>query len=483
MSEVKTIIDHGKIYLIANITNRSAGLLLLPIYTHVLSVEEYGLYAIVMAISDLFTIIFGLGFSGAMSRFYFDNIGNETEQNRVVSTTFLCFFGIAASIMILAYPLAMVVVNVMFDSQEHLSLFVFAIAGLVFTILYELLMGYVVIRKKAWTYFGMALSKAILFIGLNLLLVVYFELGVPGTIYATILALGSLATIALVITFYHVGFGFSLDLFKQMVKFGLPLVPSAFANSALTTIERYYINLLVGPAAVGIYALGHRLASMLHMFIAAPFSQIFFVRRFETLAKGEDQTTFHRILLLFIAIMTTAALFLSVFGTEIIWFIAPDDYYDVVMLLPLLGISFVLSSLNLNIELGIFYNKKTWVIPVIGFVSLGVGIPANYIFVSQFGIFGAALALLTVNIVRLASTVLMNSMVGSPFIVVDWKRAISIMVFGCAIGLAVNSLAASELGFMWLAVKLTVIAIFVVLLLKSPLLDQRTKQDLVALRN
>ncbi|GAA0856486.1 lipopolysaccharide biosynthesis protein [Aliiglaciecola litoralis] len=482
MSEVKTILDHGKIYLIANITHRAAGLLLLPIYTHVLSTQEYGLYAIVMAVTDLFTVIFGMGFSGAMSRFYFDSNNSIADQNKVVSTTLIGFFGIAALIIICAYPMAMITVNIMFDSQQHLALFVFAIAGLVFTILFELLMGYAVIRKRAWKYFAMALSKALLFIGLNLYFVVYLELGVPGIIYATIASLGSLGIVLLVLTLSRVGVTFSFPLFKQMVLFGLPLVPSAFANSALTTVERYYINLLVGPAAVGVYSLGHRLASMLHMFIAAPFSQIFFVRRFETLSKGEDQSAFHRILLLFVALMMTCAVLLSLFGTEIIWLIAPEDYYDVVIVLPLLGLSFVLSSLNLNIELGIFYNKKTWAIPIIGFVTLGVGIPANYVFISQFGIMGAGLALVAVNIVRISTTVLVNSVLGSPLIRIDWKRAIAIMALGTILGLVVNQLIQQQIAFQWIALKLGLAGLFILLLLKTHLLDKHTRQDLFRLQ-
>ncbi|GAC13706.1 lipopolysaccharide biosynthesis protein [Aliiglaciecola lipolytica] len=482
MSEVKTIVDHGKIYLIANITNRSAGLLLLPVYTYVLSVEDYGLYAIIMAVSDLFTIVFGMGFAGAMSRFYFERNNSKQQQNLVVSTTMLGFFAIASLILVFAYPLASLTVEVMFQSQQYLQLFMYTIAGLVFTILYELLMGYAVIRKRAWSYFAMALSKAVLFIGLNLLFVVYWKLGVPGIIYATIASLGSLSLVALAITFSRVGFGFSKTLFKQMLLFGLPLVPSAFANSALTTVERYYINSIIGPAAVGVYSLGHRLASMLHMFIAAPFSQIFFVRRFETLAKGEDQSAFHRILLLFVAVMMFFALLLSLFGTEIVWLISPEAYLDVVVVLPLLGLSFVLSSLNLNIELGIFYNKKTWAIPLIGFITLAVGIPANYLLIHQFGIYGAGLALLFVNIVRLVTTVLINSVLGSPFITLDWSRASSIMTVGTVLGILVNLAMSDSVSFYSVALKLTVAAVFLMMLLKTPLLDKQTKQDLASFR-
>jgi O-antigen/teichoic acid export membrane protein len=300
-----------------------------------------------------------------------------------------------------------------------LGVFVFAIAGLIFTLLFEVVVGYTIIQKKAWSYLSIAISKAVLFIASNLILVFYLKLGVPGVIYATVISLGSLSLILSVGILRTVGTGFSFPLMREMVSYGIPLIPASFADAALPVVERHFINVLVGPSAVGIYSLGHRLASMLQMFIAKPFSEIFFVRRFETLAKGEDQGVFNRILLVFVALMITCSLGLSLFGHEIITLISPEEYLGIIPAIPVLGLCFVLSSLNLNIQLGIIYQKKTWTIPVIGLVALLASVPANYLLIGKFGILGAALALLLINILRIATTLTINLLIGTRLINID----------------------------------------------------------------
>lgn len=481
-SESRTITSYGSIYLLANIINRSAGFILIPVYTHVLSLEEYGLYAIIMAVSDMLAILFGMGFSAAMIRFYFDFDDESPEQKSVISTTLLGFFILAAFILIAAYPIARVVVSIIFESTENLGIFIFAIVGLIFTLLFEIVIGYTVVRKNVWQYLFIAVSKALLFIGTNVFFVIYLDLGVPGIIYATVLSLGSISVFFAGTIFRKVGFRFSARILREMVAYGLPLIPASFTNAALPVVERHFINVLVGPAAVGIYALGHRLASMLQMFIAKPFSEIFFVRRFETLSKGEDQSVFNRILLVFVALMMTCALGLSVFSNEIINLISPADYLAVVPAIPVLGLCFVISSLNLNIQLGIIYQKKTRIIPIIGLVVLTASIPANYLLIGKFGILGAALALLLMNSLRIVLTLIFNLSIGTRMINIDWPRAIAIVFIGTLAGVLVVGLMPQGISIQGVLIKLLIAALFVLMLFKTPLLDKETKAELATLR-
>lgn len=479
---METISRFGKVYFAANIINRSAGFILIPVYTHVLTLEEYGLYAIILTVSDLFAIMFGMGFTAAMSRFYFDHSNDESHRNLVVSTTLISYFAIATLILICAYPLARLIVFIIFGSNDYVNLFVFAFAGLIFTLLFEIVVGYAVIRKKVWTYFSMALAKAMLFIACNIVLVVYIRLGVPGIIYATAGSLGVISVFLTILILRHTGLKFSWVLCKRMLLYGLPLIPSSFANAALPVVERHFLNLLAGPSAVGIYSLGHRLASMLQMFIAKPFSEIFFVRRFETLAKGEDQNVFNRILLLFIALMTTCALGLSLFAHEIVNLISPSEYLAILPSIPILGLCFILSSLNLNIEIGIAYMKKTWAIPLIGLVVLVSSIPANYFLIGRYGILGASLALLLVNTLRIVTTVAINSILGTRSIHIDWKRTVGILTAGTLTGSWFVYILPPSFHPGWMLVKLSTVVLFVIILIKTPILGIGSKQELDILK-
>lgn len=482
MSEVKTISKYGRIYALGNIVNRSAGFLLIPLYTYTLTLEEYGLLAILLAITDMLSLLFGLGFTAGLSRFYFDlgSNGQDVEKNRqkVVSTVFIGVLFASIIIALIAYPLAYWVNLFIFNHTEHLILFAVAIWGLIFTILFEVIVGYITVQKKAWLFFWVSSCKAILFISLNILFVFIFELGVLGIVYASLCSMGIIAIVGLAAIFRQVGFHFSFALFSDIFRYSLPLIPSAVGNAGMTLAERFFINLLAGPAALGAYALAHRLASLLRMFIATPFSQIFFVRRFETLVANENQQEFHRIFLYFVGLMATATLFLSLFSTEIIDIIAPDEYMSVSLMIPLMGLSLVLTSINQNIELGILFSKKTSSIAYIGIASFLICIPSNWLFISQFGVLGAVYSLVFVNLFRLVLTIWANDKKGTKSVKLDWPRSILILLIATFVGQYFVQSDFASFDLIIILSKLLAGSLFIILLLFSNILDNKLKRSI-----
>jgi O-antigen/teichoic acid export membrane protein len=78
--------------------------------------------------------------------------------------------------------------------------------------------------------------------------------------------------------------------------------------------------------------------------------------------------------------MAAASLAFSSFGPEILSIIAPSAFRGAAELLPWLALSFVLASLNLNIELGILYAKRTAIVPIIGMIALAASSVLEFCF-------------------------------------------------------------------------------------------------------
>ncbi len=483
MSEIRTIVRFGWIYAVANLVNSAAGLILIPLYTHLLTPEEYGVYAMVQAASDIVALIFGLGVGKAMGRYYFSYPEDSRLRRVVVSTTLLGFGGIAAVLLAAAYPLAQQLVLAIYGDTAHLRLFAVALGALVFTLSFEIGTGYLLITKRAGSFFAVACGKMVLLLGANALLVYHLRMGVPGIIYAMAFTLGTLSLALAADMLRTNGFAFSGALFLRLVGFGVPLVPSAAAQAALSFLPRYCLSSLVGSAAVGTFALADRLASLLQTFVAGPFGQIFFVRRFESLSAGDDQGVFRGILLIFVAVMATASLGLALLGPEVSALIAPRAYGPAAELLPWLGLCYALASVNVNMELGIVYERNTWAIPMIAVVTLLVSVPANYLLVGRAGAPGAAQAYVLVNILRLGLTIVANRRWGSRQVSLDWPRASAILGLSCLVGLLGSAFLGPAIGLGPALLKLLILAAFVGLLLGTPLLDRATRAQLAALRH
>ena len=68
MSEARSIVRDGRVYAISNVINRAAGLVLLPVFTHVLSPAEFGRYTLVQSMIEVLSVLGGLGLRGTMNR-------------------------------------------------------------------------------------------------------------------------------------------------------------------------------------------------------------------------------------------------------------------------------------------------------------------------------------------------------------------------------------------------------------------------------
>jgi O-antigen/teichoic acid export membrane protein len=479
MSEARRIVRDGRVYAISNVVNRAAGLALLPVLTHVLSPAQFGLYAIVQSTIDVLSVLAGLGLTGAMNRFYLEYPDDAAMRDRVISTVLLMVLGVAALAFLLSWPLAPALARLVLGSDENALLCGIALIGLGFIALFEVECAYAVVRKRVGLYFALSCAKALGLIGCNVLFVVVLRMGVAGVLLSTAIAIGTIAVVSLVAILRRTGIHFVPALARRLVRFGAPLVPSALGSSALGLVERYYLNSAAGAAAVGLYSLAGRLASLLQMFIAAPFSQTYSVRRVETLVKGEDQRVYDRILLLFVLTMSLSSFALSIFGADLIAAIAPGSYAPAVQLVPLLGLCTILASINFNLELGIHYSKRTWALPVSTTVTLAASLPLNWWLSLHYAALGTALAQVGVNVVRIMSTLVLNARVGSREVQLDWPRATAIMSATLIAALVWLELRLPALHPAWMLAKAVVVAGVAAAIVASPLLGRLARADLL----
>jgi O-antigen/teichoic acid export membrane protein len=483
LSNGRSLVSDGRVYLAASVINRAAGLALIPLYAHVLAPADFGLYAIVQSVIEVAGILVGMGFTGAMNRFFLEHAQDAAMRRRVVSTAWLSVAGIGVVALLLTPPTAWLATRLLLGDTQHALLFGVGFVGLVFASLLELGSSYLVVQKRVWHYLALSAAKAVVLIGANLVCLLVLQWGVLGILAANTAALAVLALVHGALVLREVGRQYSRTLALQLWQFGLPLVPSAVAHGALPLVERYFLNALAGAAAVGLYALASRLAAILQMFIAVPFSQTFSVRRVESLVQGLDQAANNRVLLLFVWLMSCAALLMSAVAVDLLRLIAAPDYAAAALVVPLLGLCQVLTAINFNFELGLHFSRQTRMLPLVSLLALGLTVPANAALAGPWGAMGSAVALLLVNLGRLVVTVRVNALYGTPLIKLDWWRATGLMLLTTAAGLWLVQWSIPSLGG-WAAVpKLALALALMVVLVWTPLLDRVSRHELlIALR-
>ena len=190
---------------------------------------------------------------------------------------------------------------------------------------------------------------------------------------------------------------FHTVLFKELLKFGLPIVPVGLSGILLQIVDRPLLKYLLGDSAVGIYQANYRLG----IFMALITGMFEYAWRPFFLSHAKDPNAkqmFSRVMTYYLLVCAVVFLVLSFFLGDIIQhkyfgrYILPPPYWAGLEIVPLVLLSYILSGIGTNLNAGIQIEKKTvYLLPasLVGSISEIVLI---FVFVPSMGIMGAALA-------------------------------------------------------------------------------------------
>ena len=476
-AELRTVMRDGTIYAVANIVSRLAAVILIPVYTYQFTVDEYVFYTVLVAVTELASMLLGMGMAGALSRLYFDHIDNAKRQSLVISTIFTAVIALGIVATVGAFMISPFVSRSVFVASAPQYTFGLAIASVSLVVVFELVMSYFLIRKRPYAVLGLATLKMVTTLAANIVFVVILKMGVMGVLYAMIVSFGITACPYLIHIARTHGMGVDPQITRGAIAFGLPLVPATSANAIMRLVERQLLA-AQGGAGAALYGLADRIALLLQMLISAPFARIFLVRRFESLAADQDQEELSRILTLFVGVLGVATLGLAVTGPEILFILAPPTFAPALPLLPWLAVGYMLAALTVNIELGLLYTKRTHFIPIIGISALILSIGLNILLIPLLGPVGAAVSLVVVSLLRLIITIAANTRYGVKEVRASWGAVGLVLTATFALSLLVTNGMLGDLSWTARVLRIIIWFCFVGILFISPVIDKKTKADL-----
>jgi O-antigen/teichoic acid export membrane protein len=458
-SESKTIMRHGRIYGLASLVNRSAGLILLPVYTHVLTPGEFGLYASIVLVTDILSVVLGMGLGRALVRLHVEQ-QDDAGKGAVLGTALAAYAGTSLLIALLAYPVSLIASTYLFGLENDTWVFAWAIWGLIPSTLFNLQLNYIIVLKRSGLYLFISVIKAVLLTGLNLGLVVFFDQGVFGIVLATLIGSSIVSLIILVDMYRTTSMSLSRPVLVSLLRFGGPLVPTVMLDTIQSSLDRYFIGSLQGAVALGHYGLGLRVTSLLNLFVASPFLQIWGIRQLEVLQTEEKNHELPKIFFRFMVALIGLSVALSLFSNEVIGIIAAEAYAPAAAALPWLACVQVLGALRSLGDLGLYHAKKTSPLIVISFISLLVGTPLYWIAAVYTGITGVAAVFAGVMLVRTVLTLFWADRYDGFIRLFPWHSLVAIgaLAVGSVAGASISTAGANL--FESLTIKLGTLAIF-----------------------
>ncbi len=180
---------------------------------------------------------------------------------------------------------------------------------------------------------------------------------------------------------------FDIEFWKYALKFNLPLVPHFLSMMVLQSSDRIMIERISSSADAGIYSVAYQAASALSIFNTAVLNT-FVPYTYKAIEAGEEQKVGKRSLplIIFIGVINFMA---ALSAPEIVRVLAPEKYYTAIYVIPPVAMSNLLMFLfNLfaNIE---YYYKETKLVAIASMISAIANIILNYIFINKYGFIAA----------------------------------------------------------------------------------------------
>ncbi len=384
------------VYGIGGVLARGLSFALLPVYTRIFTLAEYGAIELIVVTASLLTAFLVMGLDSAQSFYFFEQKnGGREAQARVVTAILQWRLTWGAVIVILAGFISPLLSVWLFEGAIGSIHFVVAFAGALFTTLMSQAVEVYRLLYRPWAYIWLTLGHSVLAAGAILSFVLLFDLAVLG--YIAGLALASLLVGGWswwLLRRYLDFSAFHSPLWPRLLRFGVPLVPGGLALYVVTYADRWFVQQYEGVDALGLYAVAAKFA-MLMTLVVETFRKAWWPVALDAMHADDGPATFREIARLYLGLTTAAAVFLAFIAPWLVSWMAADIFHAAYPLVGILAWQAVLYGLYLILSAGMWKSERTYLAAWLMGCAAVLNVLLNYWWVPLFGAMGAASATVT----------------------------------------------------------------------------------------
>ena len=367
-------------FTISSFASKILVFLLIPLYTSVLSAEQYGVADLITNTVNVVYPIMTLSIMEATLRFAFD----ENNKNTDVLNNSLFVIGIAEFVILIMWPFSNI-----FGKTMHDYWLWFAVIFGGFN-LHEVLAQYTKGINKTKVFAIAGVIQTLVIIISNIVGLLVFKGGLTAYLLSIVLGyyLSSVYLIvAAKIRVKH--FSINWKLLKEMLQFSIPTIPVLVAWWINTSADKYIIIAYQGIAESGIYSVAYKIPSILAM-VTSIFTSAWTISAIKNIGEEDNDEYQTNIYQFFNIANVLACSVLILFSKVISSILFSDSFFVACHYVPILLVAYLFSGLS-GFMASSFraakYTKGLFSSTVIGAI---INIGLNFYCVKRFGSMGAA---------------------------------------------------------------------------------------------
>ncbi len=368
-------------YLIGDLLVKGLSVITTPIFSRVLTKQQYGDFSNFTSWESILLIFVTLDLSTSISRAKYDY---EKEIDSYISSI------TAVSTIATAVIYGIIELNAEFFTS-FFSMDMFYIRLLFIYFLFEPAYEYIQVKHRMYMkykfFIFFSLCSAFLRTSISLILVYCMEDKYLGRVLGYMIpAIG--LYIGIYIFVWVKGRKIKWEYCKYALLIGLPLVPHTLATNLLSTSDRVMIRKMCGSEQTAIYTLSYMVAAMVTL-VRQSLNKAWVPWFFDKLAMekyDEIRKKSKEYVDLFFLLMIGAMLI----APEMVWILGGEKYYEARFLIPPVIVGLLcqfLYTLYVNIEI---FQKKTFSISIGTMLATAINIVLNLLLIPKYGYMAAA---------------------------------------------------------------------------------------------
>lgn len=416
-------------YLIANVVNKSLSYITTPIFTRMMTPEEYGQVSVfitwmsIIGIVSMYCLCYGVFNNGMMDysedrdRFTFSLLILSNVITIICGVFMIVFQKQISNLLGISLPLILLMIGVFLTQPaygfwsarqryeyKYKNSSVLSVVSAIISPFAAILFIYLFPQNKV-------LSR--IFAGESVLLIIYIVL----YIYIAIKAKGKI----------------QLSYWKYALIFNAPLIPHYLSTYLLNGADKIMIAELVSDSSAAFYNVAYSVAAVVTILWTSVNASLipFTYER----CKKKDYRAISNVTQPLVTVFAVACVFVIMLAPEVVSIMATREYLEAIYVIPpIVGGVFFQTQYYIYSTV-VYYHKKAYFVMIASVTATVLNVVLNYIFIPLFGYFAAGYTTLFCYIVQaFIDYIAMRKIVGQSIYNMKYMTALSAMIVIISLG-------------------------------------------------
>ncbi|WP_019679572.1 oligosaccharide flippase family protein [Ruminococcus flavefaciens] len=371
---------------VGNFASKLLSFFLIPLYTSVLTTEEYGISDLIATTVTLLAPVLTLQINEAVMRFSLDN---NVDKKQTLSCGIFTIIG-GFFVLLLLTPLLFLIQSV---KQFYLLFLLYYLGTTINTLFAQYAKGIELVHHYAIS--GIIHTASV--ISCNILFLIVFKLGIKG--YILSLVIGSVISLLYLFVSgkYYKNLlkakSINILTYKSMLKYSIPMIPNSLSWWISNSSDKYMLNYITDTSSVGVYSISYKIPSLLST-VNTIFMSAWQISAVEDFGSRQSADFFSDMYKKLTALDALVVSMLVVFSKFLAKFLYINEFFDAWKYAAILCFAFYFSSLSSF--LGSIYtsSKRTNALFYTSLIGAISNIVLNLILIHRYYAYGAAIATL-----------------------------------------------------------------------------------------